>query len=193
MNWKGKIVKTVEDILWLVRNLGLASVFAAIAKADGADVEQICGQVRVKRLVEGYIRDLIVRGLVMASEKGYKLTEDGRRVLKSLRAVADLSEGAELHEARRRGSCLVLGCGDVGFAIAGRLKCRGAEVAIIERDADKVKQLKWLLDHTAVLGDFESPEVLRSAGIERAEAVIIAFYQIIADFALRRLELKSKP
>ena len=68
-------------------------------------------------------------------------------------------------------SYLVLGCGDVGFAIASRLKCR-AEVVIVERNADKVEHL-MSLDYTAVLGDFSSLEVLRGAGIERAEVVVI--------------------
>jgi len=69
--------------------------------------------------------------------------------------------------------CLVLGCGDVGFAIASRLKCRRAEVAIVERDEGKVEQLTWLLGYHAFSGDFSSPEVLKRAGIERAEAVVI--------------------
>lgn len=70
-------------------------------------------------------------------------------------------------------SYLVLGCGDVGFAIASRLKCRCAEVAIIDKDAGKVEQLKLSLGYDALLGDFSSPEVLKRAGIERAEAVVI--------------------
>ena len=69
-------------------------------------------------------------------------------------------------------SYLVLGCGDVGFAIASRLKCRCAEVVVVERNADKVEHL-MSLDHTAILGDFSSPDVLKRAGMERADAVII--------------------
>ena len=68
---------------------------------------------------------------------------------------------------------LVLGCGDVGFAIASRLRCRCAEVAVVERDEGKVEQLTWLLGYHAFSGDFSSPEVLKRAGIERAEVVII--------------------
>jgi len=71
-----------------------------------------------------------------------------------------------------RGPYLVLGCGDVGFAVASRLRCRCAEVAVVDRDADKVEALGWQ-GYTAFLGDFGSPEVLRGADIERAEAVII--------------------
>ncbi|MBA7501447.1 hypothetical protein ES706_00017 [subsurface metagenome] len=42
-----------------------------------------------------------------------------------------------------RGLYLVLGCGDVGFGVASRLKCRDVEVAVIERDASKVEALRW--------------------------------------------------
>jgi Trk K+ transport system NAD-binding subunit len=70
------------------------------------------------------------------------------------------------------GLYLVLGCGDVGFSIARRLKCR-ADVVIIERDEKKVEQLVKSLYCAAVHGDFGSPDVLRRAGIEQAEAVII--------------------
>ena len=71
-----------------------------------------------------------------------------------------------------RGLCLVLGCGDVGFAVASRLKCRDVEVAVIERDASKVEALRWR-GYAAFPGDFGSPDVLRSAGIGGAGAVII--------------------
>lgn len=71
-----------------------------------------------------------------------------------------------------RGLYLVLGCGDVGFAVASRLKCRDVEVAVIERDASKVEALRWC-GYAAFLGDFGSPELLRSAGIEGTRVVLI--------------------
>jgi Trk K+ transport system NAD-binding subunit len=70
-------------------------------------------------------------------------------------------------------SCLVLGCGDIGYAIANRLKCHCAKVAIIERDEGKVELLKLSLGYDALLGDFSSPEVLKRAGMERYDTVII--------------------
>jgi len=70
------------------------------------------------------------------------------------------------------GLYLVLGCGDVGFAIASKLKCRCTEVAVIERNADKVEALRWN-GYSAFCGDFSSPDELKRAGIGRAEAVII--------------------
>jgi len=84
------------------------------------------------------------------------------------------------------GLYLVLGCGDVGFAVARRLKCRCVEVAVVDRDVDKVEALGWQ-GYTAFLGDFGSPEVLRSADIERAEAVIIT----VRDFPTIERTLKA--
>ncbi len=81
---------------------------------------------------------------------------------------------------------LVLGCGDVGFAVASRLTKRGAEVAVVDRDASKVEQLKEL-GYQAFLGDFSSPDVLRKAGIERAEAVLIT----ARDFSMTKQALKA--
>lgn len=89
-----------------------------------------------------------------------------------------------------RGFYLVLGCGDIGFAVASRLKCRCAEVAVVERDADKVEALRGH-GYVAFLGDFGSPEVLRSAGIEGAGVVIIT----VRDFPTikRALNAISQP
>ena len=67
---------------------------------------------------------------------------------------------------------LVLGCGDVGFALTSRLKERGAELTVIDKDPKKVKLLKEM-GFSAFLGDFSSPEVLKGAGIESAEVVLV--------------------
>lgn len=81
---------------------------------------------------------------------------------------------------------LVLGCGDVGFAVANKLKGLGVELAIIDRDAAKVEMLRDL-GYEAIRGDFGSPEVLRKARIERAEAVLITG----RDFSATKQALKA--
>jgi len=81
---------------------------------------------------------------------------------------------------------LVLGCGDVGFAVANELKGLGIELAVIDRDAVKVEMLREL-GYEAIRGDFGSPEVLRKAGIERAEAVLIT----ARDFSATKQALKA--
>jgi len=78
-------------------------------------------------------------------------------------------EGNAKTGARR--SCLVLGCGDIGFGVASRLREKGVEVLIVDRDEDKIEVLKPTFH--AFAGDCGSPEVLRGAGIENAAVVII--------------------
>jgi len=73
---------------------------------------------------------------------------------------------------------LVLGCGDVGFSVAAELKSRGAELAIIDRDQRRVGQLKQM-GYSAIVGDFGLPEVLKEAGFERAEMILI----MVPDFS----------
>ncbi len=75
--------------------------------------------------------------------------------------------------ANNQGLCLVLGCGDVGFEVAGRLKERGLAVAVVEKDARLFEQLRISTEHDAYLGDFRAPDVLKQAGISQVEAVII--------------------
>ena len=84
------------------------------------------------------------------------------------------------------GPYLVLGCGDVGFAVVNKLKGLGVELAIIDRDAAKVEMLKCL-GYKAIRGDFCSLEVLRKAGIEHAEAVLITG----RDFSATKQALKA--
>jgi nanoRNase/pAp phosphatase (c-di-AMP/oligoRNAs hydrolase) len=67
---------------------------------------------------------------------------------------------------------LILGCGDVGYSVAAELKSRGAELTIIDRDQKRVNHLKQM-GYNAVLGDFSLPEVLKEAGFERAEMILI--------------------
>ena len=66
---------------------------------------------------------------------------------------------------------LVLGCGDLGFEVASRLKEKGMEVVIVDKDEDKIEVLKPTF--RAFAGDFGSPEVLRGAGIGDVGVVII--------------------
>lgn len=67
---------------------------------------------------------------------------------------------------------LILGCGDVGTTLASELRKRGAETTLVDVDSKKVK---WLENsgYKAFVGDFGLPHVLRNAGIERAEVVLL--------------------
>ncbi len=67
---------------------------------------------------------------------------------------------------------LLLGCGDVGFTLAGELKSEGSEITIIEKDENKVEQLKEM-GYNTVKGDFSDTEILRNAGFKEAEVILI--------------------
>ena len=93
---------------------------------------------------------------------------------------------------------LVLGCGDVGFSIASKLKERGMELMVVDKDAKKIEPLTKMGFSTFV-GDFCMSKVLKEAGISRAEVVLL----VVPDFrvtertlgAINRLrtELKIDP
>ncbi len=93
---------------------------------------------------------------------------------------------------------LLLGCGDVGFSVASRLKNRGAELVVVDKDAKKIELLKKM-GYSAFVGDFFLPNVLKDAGISRAEVALL----MVPDFhatertlgAINRLkaELKIDP
>jgi nanoRNase/pAp phosphatase (c-di-AMP/oligoRNAs hydrolase) len=67
---------------------------------------------------------------------------------------------------------LLLGCGDVGFALAQKLKAAGMATTLVDRDEKKIEHLKKL-GFRAYKGDFCKPEALRVAGIQKAEVVLV--------------------
>lgn len=67
---------------------------------------------------------------------------------------------------------MILGCGDVGFSVASMLKERGADVAIVDRDAKTVERL-GRMGYQTHLGDFGVPDVLKDAGFEKAEMILV--------------------
>jgi nanoRNase/pAp phosphatase (c-di-AMP/oligoRNAs hydrolase) len=93
---------------------------------------------------------------------------------------------------------LLLGCGDIGFTLASKLKDKGADLTIVEQSASKVDQLKEM-GYDAVKGDFSKPEILKRAGIKRAEVVLIlttdskATERAIGAVNQLKLELKIDP
>ncbi|MCD6248684.1 MAG: NAD-binding protein [Hadesarchaea archaeon] len=90
---------------------------------------------------------------------------------------------------------LLLGCGDVGFILANKLREQGAEVTIVDKSQAKVEQLRGL-GYDAVMGDFTKPETLKRAGIASAEVVLILVKDIetteLTFGAINQLKLELK-
>jgi predicted transcriptional regulator len=78
-----------EDIDWLKGDESLGKIFRIISERKLANIRTI------KELsgsddwwpVKSYVRALVDRGLVAQNENGYALTEEGRKVRESLRAM----------------------------------------------------------------------------------------------------------
>ncbi|MCL6431733.1 MAG: TrkA family potassium uptake protein [Anaerolineae bacterium] len=67
---------------------------------------------------------------------------------------------------------VVLGCGRVGSHLAKLLIGQGHEVAVIDRDSAAFKRLGADFPGRVVLGTGIDEDVLRRAGIEKAEAFV---------------------
>jgi nanoRNase/pAp phosphatase (c-di-AMP/oligoRNAs hydrolase) len=79
---------------------------------------------------------------------------------------------------------LILGCGDVGFSVASKLKERGAEIVVVDSNAKRVEQLR-AMGYRAIVGNFGLPEVLKEAGLAQADMVLI----MVSDFSATQAAL----
>ena len=93
---------------------------------------------------------------------------------------------------------LVLGCGDVGFSVASRLKERGVELVVVDKDDKKIEPLTKM-GFSTFMGDFCLSKVLKDAGISRAEVVLLmvpdfrATERTLGTINRLRTELKIDP
>lgn len=67
---------------------------------------------------------------------------------------------------------LLFGCGDLGFALAKKLKEGEIDVQIVEKDEDKVRQLEDI-GFDAVEGDFTDFEDIKETRVEDAEVILV--------------------
>jgi trk system potassium uptake protein len=65
---------------------------------------------------------------------------------------------------------VIMGCGRVGSTLAHNLESRGHSIAVIDQDADAFRRLGPDFGGTTVTGVGFDRDVLREAGIERADA-----------------------
>ncbi|HHQ45501.1 MAG TPA: hypothetical protein ENN13_05140 [Candidatus Altiarchaeales archaeon] len=67
---------------------------------------------------------------------------------------------------------ILVGGGGIGKALANHLASEGHEMVIVEKDADRAKYLAESLDCIIIHGDGSVTDVLKDAGIEKADAVV---------------------
>src|SRR5215469_2996081 len=69
---------------------------------------------------------------------------------------------------------IIMGCGRVGARVAEMLTKAGHEVTIMDVQAGAFRRLGPAFTGTTILGDATDQEVLKRAGIERADAFVAA-------------------
>ena len=67
---------------------------------------------------------------------------------------------------------IVVGAGEVGSYIAGRLSREGHNVSVVDIDAERLRQLGMELDVLTVEGSGTHPSVLADAGLSRCDLVV---------------------
>ncbi|NIT97268.1 MAG: Trk system potassium transporter TrkA, partial [Actinobacteria bacterium] len=66
----------------------------------------------------------------------------------------------------------MVGAGEVGSYVAERLSREGHDVAIIEIDGNKLRQLDDDLDVLTIKGSGTHPDALRRAGVDQADLLV---------------------
>lgn len=69
---------------------------------------------------------------------------------------------------------IIVGCGSTGKALANHLVSEGHEVVIVESDEEHAKTLAESMDALIIHGDGSTTEILKDAGIEKADAIAIS-------------------
>jgi trk system potassium uptake protein TrkA len=68
---------------------------------------------------------------------------------------------------------IIIGAGGIGKSLANHLVSEGNEVVIIEKDEDRAKTLADSMDVIVIHGDGSVTDILKDAGVERADAVAV--------------------
>lgn len=83
-----------EDISWLKENKKRWMTFTLIGTGKASKIRELRQQLNFDDWwpIKQHIRELIERGLITEVNDDYTLTENGKKVLESLRAVGYLKE-----------------------------------------------------------------------------------------------------
>lgn len=68
---------------------------------------------------------------------------------------------------------IIIGGGTSGSTLAKHLASEGHEIVIVEKDEERAKALAESMDCLVIHGDGSEPDILKDAGVERADAVAI--------------------
>ena len=67
---------------------------------------------------------------------------------------------------------VIMGAGEVGYHIAGRLAAENKEVVVIDKNPESIRRVVESIDVEAICGSGSSPEVLKSAGVKSADMLL---------------------
>ncbi len=91
---------------------------------------------------------------------------------------------------------ILIGCGGTGAALAKHLSGEDHEIIVVEKDEERAKSLAESMDALIIHGDGSDIEILKDAGIDKADAVVIltrddntnlTICQIVKKFNVRRI------
>ena len=97
---------------------------------------------------------------------------------------------------------IIIGGGVAGSTLAKHLAGEGHEIVVVEQDEERAKTLAETMDALVIHGDGSDPEILKDAGIEKADAVAIltrddntnlAICQILKKFDVRIVSRVNDP
>lgn len=67
---------------------------------------------------------------------------------------------------------IIIGAGEVGLNIAGRLAAENKDVVVIDRDSDAIRRVSESIDAQVIVGSGSSPSVLAEAGVREADMLL---------------------
>ena len=67
---------------------------------------------------------------------------------------------------------LVIGAGEVGSYVAGRLSREGNDVVVVDQSRRRLREIDESIDVMTVLGSGSSPKVLNEAAVDRADLCV---------------------
>ncbi len=85
---------------------------------------------------------------------------------------------------------IVIGIGNFGYYLATKLYEKGHEVIAIDKDSQKIQEIKDKVSH-AIVADTSDPKVLQSIEISQADAVIVCIGSDLSASILTTLNLRE--